>query len=113
MATPSSASPRSTARPAPASVAARVERVARLGAVEATTYLVLVAATIWRLLDGPDIGPIVGLVHGIAFLVYAAAVLTTRDRARWGARTTMALLLASIIPTGGFVAARRLRTGRL
>jgi integral membrane protein len=109
MANPS-ASPRPAAVP---NITARVERVARIGAVEATTYLVLVATTIWRLLDGPDLGPVVGFLHGIAFLVYAAAVLTTRDAARWSSRTTIALLVASVVPFGGFVVAHRLRTGRI
>jgi integral membrane protein len=84
--------------------------VAATGFVEGITYLVLLAAALWRgLLDGPDLAAVVGLVHGIAFLVYAAAVLDARRRAGWSATATLSLLVASALPAGGFVVARRMR----
>jgi integral membrane protein len=99
--------------PSAGACAQRITLVARVGVVEATTYLVLVATSLWRALDGPDLGPAVGLTHGIVFLAYAALVLATRECARWSSRTTMALLVASIVPGGGFVVAHRLRHGRI
>jgi integral membrane protein len=88
--------------------ARRVRSVALMGAVEATTYLVLLAATIWHVVGGPGLQRPLGLTHGIAFLVYAGTVVRARALAGWGSRTTTSLLLASIVPGGGFVAPRRL-----
>ena len=78
-----------------------------MGAIEATTYLVLVAATVWKAFDGPHLQRPIGLAHGIAFLVYAATVLRARPLAGWDSRTTLSLLLASVLPGGGFVVPRR------
>src|SRR6185295_5116389 len=85
-----------------------LRRVAVSGVVEGTTYLVLLAAVVWkRALDGPDTIRAVGLAHGIAFLVYAAAVLAARRGAGWDPTTTVYVLAASAVPAGGFVVARR------
>ena len=86
--------------------------VAATGFVEGITYVVLLAAALWHgLLDGPDLATVIGLVHGIAFLVYAAAVLLARGRAGWSVTDTLSLLVASALPAGGFVVARRMRPG--
>lgn len=77
--------------------------------IEAATYLVLTAAVVWhRLGGGPDWVPILGLVHGIVFLVYLAAVLRARRGLGWDAQATVTALFAAAIPLGGFVIARRL-----
>ena len=86
--------------------------VAVTGFVEGITYLVLLGAALWHgLVGGPDLARVVGLVHGITFLVYAAAVLLARRRAGWSATDTLSLLVASALPAGGFVVARRMRPG--
>ena len=91
-----------------------LRRVAVTGVVEGTTYLVLLAAVIWkRALDGPDTIRAVGLAHGIAFLVYAAAVLAARRGAGWDSTTTVYVLAASAVPAGGFVVARRVGARRV
>ena len=82
------------------------------GVVEAVTYLVLLATLVWRVaLDGPDLSAAVGPVHGVAFLAYCGAVLVARDTTQWSGRHTVVLLLASIVPLGGFAVARRLDPG--
>ena len=78
----------------------RLRAVAVMGAIEATTYLVLVVATVWKALDGPDLQRPIGFAHGIAFLVYAGTVLRARPLAGWDSRTTLSLLLASVLPGG-------------
>jgi integral membrane protein len=89
-------------------VARRTRLVARAGAVEASTYLLLVAAILWHaLLDGPDVTRPLGLTHGIVFLAYAATVLAARRPARWDSQTTISLLVASVVPGAGFVVPRR------
>jgi integral membrane protein len=78
------------------------------GIVEGATYLVLLAAVAWHaVLGGPDVVRALGLAHGIAFLGYAAIVLRLRPREGWDPTATLTLLLASALPGGGFVVARR------
>ena len=76
---------------------------------EAATYLVLLAAVVvYRVLDGPDFIGFLGPVHGIAFLVYLVLVLRIRESQRWGFWWTIAVLVASAVPLGGFWAGRHL-----
>lgn len=76
---------------------------------EAVTYLLLLAAVVlYRLLDGPDFRGVLGPVHGVAFLVYLVLVLQIRDGQGWGFWRTIAVLLASAVPFGGFWAGRHL-----
>jgi integral membrane protein len=51
---------------------------------------------------------IMGPIHGVLFLAYVALVLfEVRRKIGWDGRTTLIVLADSIIPGGGFVAARR------
>ena len=50
---------------------------------------------------------ILGPVHGVLFLAYVALTLEVRRRLHWDARTTLLVLAESIVPGGGFLAARR------
>lgn len=75
---------------------------------EATTYLVLLAAAVARrALDGPDLSGVLGPLHGIAFLAYCSAVLLVREDAGWRAGRTALLLVAAVVPLGGFAVAHR------
>lgn len=88
-------------------------RLRRVAVVEAATYLVLVlAVVIARTGAGPDVVQAVGLVHGGAFLVYAASVLWCRPAMGWSPQETVTLLAAAFLPGGTVVAERRLAIGR-
>jgi len=77
--------------------------------VEATSWLILLAATIWKYAaDGPDLAPILGPIHGILFLAYVFMALSLRDDAGWDGPTTLGVLAAAVIPGGGFVVERRM-----
>lgn len=82
--------------------------------VESVSYLVLLAGMAWhRLLDGPDTTPVMGLVHGVIYLVYAAVVLAAHRRHGWLAERTVLLLFVAAIPLGGFWVAHRAVGDRL
>ena len=82
-----------------------------VAALEATSYLVLLGAVIsYRVFDGPDITSTVGLVHGLIFLVYFAVVLAQREERGWGTRKTIEVLVAAVVPVGGYVVAHRVAT---
>lgn len=76
--------------------------------VESLSYLALLGAMGWhRLLGGPDATPVLGLVHGVIYLVYAAAVLAAHRRHRWPAQQTVLALFLAAVPLGGFWVAHR------
>ncbi|MEO1060423.1 MAG: DUF3817 domain-containing protein [Actinomycetota bacterium] len=80
-----------------------------VAAIEATTLLVLVAAVIsYRVFDGPDLTATVGPIHGVAFLAYFAVVVSMREHHDWSAGRTFAVLVAAVVPGGGYVVAHRL-----
>ncbi len=79
--------------------------------VEAVSWLILIVATVVKYTTDPmqEIGvKIMGPVHGALFVVYVGLVLfEVRRRMRWDAKTTLVVLAESVVPFGGFVAARR------
>jgi integral membrane protein len=90
---------------------ARWLRVAALA--EGVSYLVLLAAMVakYAFEAGGEGGvPIVGPIHGIIVLVYAALVLMGRDEQRWGISSTLLALVLSAVPGGGFYVERRMIT---
>lgn len=83
--------------------------------VEATSYLVLIAAVIAKRVfevDTPAEGgvPIMGPVHGTLYLVYALVALVGREEQRWTGAQTAAALVLGAIPLGGFYVERKLVT---
>ena len=78
--------------------------------VEAITYLVLLGFVIvYRVLDGPDLIRVPGMVHGIVALVYLVMVLRVREGQGWALGETLLILFMSAVPLGGFWAGRHLK----
>ncbi len=76
---------------------------------EASTYLALLGGLIvFRVFDGPRLGPTIGPIHGAAFVAYCVAVLRARPEQTWSVRRTTLLVLAAIVPIGGYLVAHRL-----
>lgn len=50
---------------------------------------------------------IVGFTHGCVFTAYLGLVLLVRARMRWGLFTTLSILVAGLIPGGGYVVEMR------
>ena len=79
--------------------------------VEAVSFLLLLTASfVKRVVEGPDLVPVVGMVHGIIFLVYLVFVLKVRPEQGWGLGRTIWVIVAAAIPLGGFFVARDLKT---
>lgn len=75
--------------------------------VEAVTFLVLLAASVnHRVFDGADLAPVLGPVHGVAFLTYLVLVLKCREGQGWSGWLTLGLLGAAVVPFGPFLVAR-------
>lgn len=84
-------------------------RAFRLVAVaEATSWLLLIVATIVKYAADAPLGVhILGPIHGALFVAYVLLALVLAVRLRWSARTILIVLAESVLPGGGFLAARR------
>ncbi len=78
--------------------------------VEAVSFLVLLAASfVKRVIEGPDLVPVLGMFHGIIFLVYVVMALKVREGQGWGFWRTIWVVGAATIPFGGFFVGRDLK----
>jgi integral membrane protein len=76
---------------------------------EAVSYLALLAASVAkRAADGPDLVSTLGPIHGVIFLAYLCLALFVRTELRWNLWTTVMVVVAAVVPFGGFVVERRL-----
>ena len=82
-----------------------------IGWAEAISFLLLlgVAMPLKYLAGQPLAVRIVGMIHGVLFLVYVAALLNVHVRARWPLGRTALFFGASLLPFGPFLMDRRLR----
>lgn len=79
---------------------------------EAVTFLGLLVATVVKYsLDNESGVELLGPIHGTLWLAYVVLVLVVRPEAKWGVMMTAAVLLASLVPFGGFVVERRVAAG--
>jgi len=76
---------------------------------EATFFVVLCVAWVVTLTGYRFAGSwrvalvVVGFSHGCVFTVYLLLVLLVRSRMRWSIVTTLSILVAGLIPGGGYV----------
>ncbi len=90
---------------------ARALRIAALA--EGVSYLLLLCAMVAKYgLDAGGEGgvPIMGPIHGIIVLVYAALVLMGREEQGWDGPRTLIALVLSAVPGGGFYVEQRMMT---
>lgn len=84
-------------------------RLRRLAILDAVTYAILIAGLLYRVLfDGPRLAPVLGPIHGVAYLFYAYAVLWAHHEREWAWARTIPLLVTPIIPLAGFYVAERM-----
>lgn len=80
-------------------------------AVEAVTYLVLLASVVVARTGGPDLVGAAGLAHGVVFLAYAGVVLRAARAWGWSPYPVVVLLSAAFVPWGTIMADRWARAG--
>ena len=80
-----------------------------IAVVEAASYIALLLAVVAkRVFDQPGGVTVIAPIHGVVFLAYVAAVIFAREERQWDIRTTLACIVAAVIPFGGYVVERRL-----
>jgi integral membrane protein len=75
---------------------------------EAVSWLVLIAATIAkRAFDVHEATAVIGPIHGVIFLAYAACVVFLREELDWSLGRTAVAIVASVIPLGAYLIVER------
>ena len=71
---------------------------------EATSFLALLVASYLKHSARGEVGvQVLGPIHGILFLAYVGLVLAVRPDTGWSSRTTGWILVAAVLPFGGYV----------
>lgn len=81
-----------------------------IASLEATSWLILIVATIVKYATNPhkQLGvQIMGPIHGAMFTAYVILTLFVARRRPWNARTTAIVIFDSILPFGGYLVAGR------
>jgi integral membrane protein len=82
-----------------------------VGIIEGMSFLVLlgIAMPLKYLADMPRAVSVVGMAHGMLFILYLAALVHAHVTVRWPARRVLTVLAASVLPLGPFVIESSLR----
>ena len=82
----------------------------KIALIEAVSYLVLlgIAMPLKYLAGEPAAVRVVGMAHGVLFLLYVLAVFQAAAEYGWKLKLIAQLLVASLLPFGPFVADARL-----
>jgi integral membrane protein len=90
-----------------------VRRLKIAATVEASTFVILLAGVVTRVVfNGPRLGPTIGPIHGAAFIAYMVTVLQARSQRHWTSWRTLVIIFAAVVPIGGYVVAHRLTTAQ-
>ena len=85
-------------------------RFRMIGLLEAISFvaLVFVAMPLKYFADTPEAVRVVGLIHGVLFILYCLSLLPAKKECGWTMSRTAVLFVAALLPFGPFVTDRRL-----
>jgi integral membrane protein len=88
-----------------------IDRVRLLGYVEGVSFLLLlgIAMPLKYLAGQPGMVSVVGMLHGVLFLLYVGAVGHIAAVRRWPIRRVLLAWVAAVVPFGPFVLDGHLR----
>ncbi len=80
-----------------------------VGFLEAVSFLLLlgVAMPLKYLYHRPEFVSVVGMAHGLLFLLYCHAAVTLASQEKWPAKQTVLALVAAFLPAGPFIFDRK------
>ncbi len=80
-----------------------------IGLLEGISYLVLlgVAMPLKYYYDKPDAVKIVGMAHGVLFVMYCISLLIVHLKFKWTIGKTIGAFIASLVPFGTFYADKK------
>jgi len=87
-----------------------IGRLRILGFLEGISFLVLLgfAMPMKYAAGKPEYVKIIGMAHGVLFILFVLNTISVWAEYKWKARTALIVLLASIIPFGTFVADKKI-----
>lgn len=82
-----------------------IGRLRIVGMVEGLSFLLLlfVAMPLKYIWGRPEAVSVVGMAHGVLFLLYGLALLFAWDAAKWNIRSCAKAFAASLVPFGPFL----------
>jgi integral membrane protein len=85
-------------------------RLRMIGFLEGISFLALlgIAMPLKYLNDQPNPVRVIGMAHGVLFMLYVVWVYIVREEEKWSLKDTFIALVASIIPFGTFYADAKL-----
>jgi integral membrane protein len=73
---------------------------------EATSFLLLLVASVLKRTTDTDLVPILGPIHGALFVGYIAMAILLRPEQGWDTKTFLLILVGAVVPFGGYVVDR-------
>ncbi|MGW4161213.1 DUF3817 domain-containing protein [Streptomyces sp. NPDC004788] len=89
--------------------ASSLHRLRLVSAPEAVSFLLLLVCSVLKRTTSFDAVPVMGMVHGVLFILYVLFWLDAWNRTKWAFKTAALYFVLSVLPFGGFVAERRLK----
>jgi integral membrane protein len=89
--------------------ATALRRLRLVSTPEAVSFLLLLTCSVLKRTTDFDAVPVMGMVHGLLFVLYLVFWADAWNRTRWPLGRAASYFALSVLPTGGFFAERRLR----
>ncbi|MFE9257496.1 DUF3817 domain-containing protein [Streptomyces sp. NPDC006879] len=89
--------------------ATAVRRLRLVSAVEAVSFLLLLACSVLKRTTEFNGVPVMGAVHGILVVLFVVFLADAWNRTRWAVKRPLVVFVLSLIPFGGFFAEKLLR----
>lgn len=89
--------------------ATALRRLRLISAPEAVSFLLLLICSVLKRTTDFNAVPVMGMVHGVLFILYVVFWADAWNRARWPLGRAAGYFVLSVLPTGGFFAERGLR----
>lgn len=89
-----------------------VKRFSLINTIEGYSYIILlfIAMPMKYLLAIPMAVKIVGMVHGILFIIFCLLLVMASNEAKWSVKESVVFFIASLIPFGTFFTKSKIKT---
>src|SRR6056300_22648 len=86
-----------------------IQHFRRIGLFEAISFLILlgIAMPLKYIWDYPSMVQVVGMAHGILFILYVMGAFIISRELKWNTQTLLVVVVCSAIPFGPFYAERK------
>lgn len=89
--------------------ASALRRLRLVSAPEAVSFLLLIVCSVLKRTTDFNAVPVMGMVHGLLFVLYVLFWLDAWNRTKWDLKTAALYFILSVLPAGGFFAERKLK----